>query len=125
MCENISFEIQEDHVQDKSQEDHVQDKSQELLDFSFFEQVDLDIQEKVAKKLNYQLNFSLKDILRICDYYEIAKKQRKGKKEFLVEQLVEFEENPLHWEKVQKRQHLWYCIEELKKDSFMKKCILW
>ena len=75
--------------------------------------------------LNYQLNFNVKQLLQICDYYGIAKmmRQQKCNKDEVIMMLVDFEASEENCEIVTKRQLLWYYVNELKNDSFMKKYI--
>jgi len=75
--------------------------------------------------LNYQLNFNVKQLLQICDYYGIAKtmRQQKCNKDEIIMMLVDFEASEENCEIVTKRQLLWYYVNELKNDSFMKKYI--
>ena len=74
---------------------------------------------------NYNLNFSVKQLLQICDYYGIAKtmRQQKCNKDEIIMMLVDFEESEENCEIVTRRQLLWYYVNELKNDSFMKKYI--
>jgi hypothetical protein len=63
----------------------------------------------------------------ICDYYGIAKelKANKYNKDLIIQYLVEYEINPINNDIVFKRQNMWFYINELKNDKFMKKYILW
>lgn len=75
--------------------------------------------------LNYNLNYNVKQLLQICDYYGIAKtmRQQKCNKDEIIMMLVDFEASEENCEIVTKRQLLWYYVNELKNDSFMKKYI--
>ena len=75
--------------------------------------------------LNYQLNFNVKQLTQICDYYGLAKtmRQQKCNKDEIIMMLVDFEASEENSEIVTKRQLLWYYVNELKNDSFMKKYI--
>ena len=77
--------------------------------------------------MHYIDNFTIKELLMICDYYGIAKelKANKYNKDLIVQYLVEFEINPINNDIVFKRQNMWFYINELKNDKFMKKYILW
>jgi hypothetical protein len=63
----------------------------------------------------------------ICDFYEITKelKTYKCNKEQVILSLVEFELSSCNEELVSKRQTLWFYINELKNNKFMKKHIMW
>jgi hypothetical protein len=81
----------------------------------------------VSNIMNYTDNFTVKELLLICDYYGIAKglKSKKINKEQIVYFLVDFESNHNNAEIVCKRQNLWFYMNELKNDKFMKKYVLW
>ena len=75
--------------------------------------------------LNYLLNYNIKQLTCICEYYGIKIKKLYTKKEDIIHQIVLFESDLDNFEKVSKRLNMWFYIEELKKDAFMKKYILW
>ena len=77
--------------------------------------------------INYNENFTVKELLVICEYYGFLKeiKTNKCNKDQIIEILVNFENDPINNEIVFKRQNLWFYINELKNDKFMKKYILW
>lgn len=77
--------------------------------------------------INYNENFTVKELLLICEYYGFAKelKSNKFNKEQIIHFLVSFENDIENCEIVFQRHHMWYYINELKKDKFMKKFILW
>jgi hypothetical protein len=84
--------------------------------------------EMMSKMVNYNLNYLAKDLLVICDYYGIGKnlKTAKANKEQIIEALVFFENSPENQEIVSKRNLLWFYMNELKNDRFMRKFIvLW
>jgi hypothetical protein len=88
------------------------------------ENVDLEI---LSKSMVYDMNYNIKQLTRICEYYGISKdiKINKLKKDDIINILLDFEENPLNIDIVYKRQQLWYFMSELKNDNFMKKYIIW
>jgi len=77
--------------------------------------------------INYSENFTVKELLVICEYYGFLKeiKTNKCNKDQIIEILVNFENDPINNDIVFKRQNLWFYINELKNDKFMKKYILW
>ena len=81
----------------------------------------------VSKMLNYKDNFTVKDLLIICDYYGFSKELKNSKcnKEQIIEILVSFESDPTNDDIVNKRQTLWVYINELKNDKYMKKYVIW
>jgi hypothetical protein len=83
--------------------------------------------KNTAKTMDYEINYTLKQLLRICDYYGITKeiKANKLKKEDIISFLIDFEENVNNTIIVYKREQLWFYMNELKNDNFMKKFLLW
>ena len=79
------------------------------------------------KMINYHENFTVKELLMICDYYGFAKalKNSKCNKEQIIEILVSFESDLNNSDIVFKRQNMWFYMSELKNDKFMKKFLLW
>jgi hypothetical protein len=97
----------------------------ELLDEAINSQLDTDIY--IPHMINYSENSTIKELLMICDYYGFAKelKSNKCSKGQIIQILVDFEMNPRNNEVVYKRRSLWFYINELKRDKFTKKFILW
>jgi hypothetical protein len=81
----------------------------------------------VPQMINYNENFTVKELLIICEYYGFAKdlKSNKCNKEEIINFLVNFESNPDNSDIVFRRQNMWFYINELKNDKFMKKYVLW
>jgi|LauGreSBDMM110SN_4_FD.fasta_scaffold145801_2 hypothetical protein len=77
--------------------------------------------------MHYSDNFTIKELFLICDYYGISKELKANKctKDLIVQFLVEFETNPDNNDIVFKRQNMWFYMNELKNDKFMKKYVLW
>jgi len=88
---------------------------------------ELDDDLAVPKMINYHENFTVKELLLICDYYGFAKelKTNKCNKDQIIEILVSFESDLNNSDIVFKRQNMWFFINELKNDKFMKKFLLW
>jgi hypothetical protein len=79
----------------------------------------------IPQMVNYNINYNVKELFIICEYYGIAKQLKKYNKEQIIESLVIFETNPQNSEIVNKRKNMWFYINELKNDKFMKKYVLW
>jgi hypothetical protein len=88
---------------------------------------ELDDELTIPKMINYHENFTVKELLLICDYYGFAKelKTNKCNKDQIIEILVSFESDLNNSDIVFKRQNMWFFINELKNDKFMKKFLLW
>jgi hypothetical protein len=76
---------------------------------------------------DYEMNYNVKQLMLICEYYDILKDVRtnKLKKQDIIEQILLFEKNVENVEITMKRKELWYYINELKNDKMMKKFVIW
>jgi hypothetical protein len=83
--------------------------------------------ERISQSLHYKLNYTVKELIRICEYYKIDKfiKQCKQNKDDIISQIVMFETHVDNCDCVARRQSLWFCINELKNDKYMKKYVIW
>jgi hypothetical protein len=81
----------------------------------------------IPQMINYNENYTVKQLLLICEYYGFIKdvKTNKFNKEQIIDFLVSFESDPNNCDIVFKRQNMWFYINELKNDKFMKKFVLW
>ena len=108
-------------------------ENQEENDFNIdelmaeIENTELNDEMQVPQMINYHENFTVKELLMICEYYGFAKdlKNNKYNKEEIIQYLVSFESDPINSDIVFKRQNMWFYINELKNDKFMKKFVLW
>jgi hypothetical protein len=76
---------------------------------------------------DYDLNYSVKQLLLICDYYAISKgamRTNKMKKQDIIEQVILFEHDPNNIEVVERRKRMWFYLNQLKEDKFMKKYVI-
>ena len=123
---NIIFFLEDDAMATYDNEFNINDFMNDMEDFV---DVKLDEEEdlKIPQLINYNENYTVKELLLICDYYGIAKelKANKCNKDVIIQFLVDFESRPINIELVFKRQNLWFYMDELKKDKFMKKYVLW
>tara|TARA_B100001769_G_C22043135_1_gene560637 strand:- start:265 stop:687 length:423 start_codon:yes stop_codon:yes gene_type:complete len=76
----------------------------------------------VAQELNYNENYTLRQLYRIAEYYDISK--RKKKKTELIEEIVVFENQPENCEIVNRRATLWSYMEEIKQDKYLSKFLI-
>jgi hypothetical protein len=75
---------------------------------------------------NYEINFNVKQLMLICEYYEMKDiRANKLKKQDIIEQIILFETNPENIEVVTRRKELWYYIDELRNDKMMKRFVIW
>ena len=96
----------------------------------------------LALSLSYETNYKIMDLNKIADYYGILltklqnnsyndpnntkgkKKYVKKKKDELIEDIVNFEEDELNANIVYRRKQLWFYIDELKTDKYLQKHII-
>jgi hypothetical protein len=122
--ENISFLI--DYSETTESEVTIDDKNgvQQYENANIYEEF-LDNEDMTPYILNYQLNFTLRQLTQICDYYNISK-PKKCNKDILIQMIIHFEGNVANEDIVTKRKMMWFYMEELKNDKYMKKYIvLW
>jgi len=125
--ENVFFSL------DETENEVNTDDSTQLNDF--FEELnfedemtDLNNQGIIeVMHVDYKINYTVKELLLICEYYGLAKelKIQKCCKDIIILVLVDFESNPLNNTIVLRRQEMWRYINILKNDKFMKKYVLW
>ena len=122
--ENVFFSLDESDQSDDSNE-----IPNFLDDFNFTNEVNDLNNEGIIEVMfvDYKLNYTVKELLLICEYYGIAKELKINKccKDIIIQILVDFENNPLNNTIVLRRQEMWRCINILKNDKFMKKYVLW
>jgi hypothetical protein len=123
--DNISFFFHEEECKENSTNNTDIDINS-FLDNCEIEKTDKNPELFIPHIFNYQDNFTIKELLLICEYYGIAKelKLNKCNKEKIIYFLVDFESNSKNFEIVCKRQTLWFYINEIKNDKFMKKYLL-
>lgn len=73
----------------------------------------------------YESTCSVKDIVKIGEYYGIQKQFAKLKKLEMIYLVVLFENDGKNADIVLKRKQLWFYVEELKQDKFMKRFVVW
>lgn len=78
-------------------------------------------------ELYYNQECTVKDLLKICQYYSIDKciKTSKCKKPDIIDTIVYFENLPENKEIVKKRNRMWAYMQELSNDPKMKKYLIW
>lgn len=122
MGENIHFNIDEVHEETNVNFDEIMSNFENEM-FNDYERENI----IASQILNYQMNFTIKQLIVICDYYGISKeiKLNKATKIEIINTLVYFENNSINEDVVLKRQNLWFYLNEIKNDKIMKKYVLW
>jgi hypothetical protein len=95
-----------------------------MKDLNYFIQKDLYCGND---NLYYNENYKLKDLMKICEYYGIAKnvKASKCKKQDIISTIIYFENSIDNYDIVLKRHKMWAYMTELLEDPKMKCFLLW
>lgn len=90
---------------------------------------------EISEMKNYEMNYTIKQLFLICDYYGLTKqaksseicgtKARTMKKNEIISLIMMFENDMENIEIVMKRKEMWYYMDLLKADKMMKKYLLW
>ena len=123
----MQLNIEELYGDDGDHRDEIADLSLNFMNLMNGINGEDDEDEKMCQVLNYTLNYTVKDMTKICEYYRIDKmvKKQKMNKEDIINSVVSFERDYKNNDTVARRQLLWHCMQELKQDGFMKKYVLW
>ena len=81
-----------------------------------------DYESAYAQILDYKTNYLKKDLIKIAEYYDIS--VRKKTKDILVEEILSFENNPENCIIIERRQTLWFYLNELMEDNYLRKYII-
>ena len=118
---NIFFSLEE--------KDEGKDENKDINQPNIFELMNLLADDQYISIYDqcYYNEYTIKDLLKICNYYGIDKniKLSKCKKQDIIFTLIYFESLPENTEIVQKRQESWRYITNLLNDLKMKKYIIW
>jgi len=118
--ENITFFLDDEQIDDFLDLNELENQLNEI-NMSNIQDDDIFIEMK-----NYELNFNVKQLMLICEYYNMKDiRTNKLKKQDVIEQIILFETDPENIEIVTKRKELWYYIDELKNDKMMKRFVIW
>jgi hypothetical protein len=117
----ISFLIEEVESAENDMDFNIEDLMNQI------DETDIEAEMTVPHMINYHENYTVKELLLICEYYGFAKdlKNNKFNKDQIIEYLVTFESDIANTDIVFRRQNMWFYINELKNDKFMKKFVLW
>ena len=75
----------------------------------------------MAMHIEYELNYTIKQLKAISDYYNLT--IRKLKKNEIIDNIILFEVEDENQTVVYSRKRLWYFVEELKNDRFFDNII--
>lgn len=135
MNENITFLLKEKEtneisdnelqkmIQELNEEINVEYKDDKNIDLMYFVNKDFYNNDE----LYYNQEYSIKELLKICNYYGIDKNIRtsKCKKQDIISTIIYFESLTENYLIVQERNLMWAYMTELFNDSIMKKYVIW
>lgn len=78
--------------------------------------------ERMAIRLDYETNYTVKMLRHILDYYKLDRK--KLLKTEMINKIIDFEQNYENIEIVEKRRYMWSIIDEIKDDEYLSKYII-
>lgn len=141
--QNIYYEIQEpsnfykDFSVDESKEEDINQIVDNLSDIGFDDDNNIykynepsefyELDEDILIKKTYEYSrYTIKELLLICEYYNIQKivQYNKLKKNDIIDQIIWFESQEENRDLVEKRLFLWKTMSELKKDKILRKFIV-
>jgi hypothetical protein len=76
----------------------------------------------IALELEYDTNYTKKELEKIIDYYKLDKRNKR--KSDIIESIIFFEKNVQNIEKVHMRKKLWSYMEEIKEDDYLRKFLI-
>jgi len=107
-------------IEIKDIEDMVQKKCEDLNNQEAEHSTDEDT--ILSDKINYDINYLKKDLVHIMNYYGLS--IRKKKKSDLIDDIVEFENEPDNQFIVDHRKTLWFYWDELSNDEYLSKFVI-
>ena len=107
-------------IEIKDIEDMVQKKCEYLNNQEAEHSADEDT--VLSDKINYDINYLKKDLVHIMNYYGLS--IRKKKKSDLIDDIVEFENEPDNQFIVEHRKTLWFYWDELSNDEYLSKFVI-
>ena len=124
--DNISFSFIENPEETKDTNSNSDIDINKMI-FELNHQFIINEEISIPHLINYRENYTIKELLLICDYYGIVKEYKLNKcnKEQIIDFLINFELNPNNSEIISRRKNMWFYISELKNDKFMKKYVIW
>jgi len=124
--ENITFNFTDTDTDNYPNDNNLTDEFYALLNKGDESSADNQYDKIFMEIKNYDLNFTIKQLTQICEYYNLSKdiKLNKMKKQDIIEQIVLFEHSYENYNIVLKRKEMWYYMSELKNDKLMKKMVI-
>lgn len=83
-----------------------------------------DMDHLVCQIENYELNYTIKQLISILDYYGFQKNRNQFKKSELISHILLFENNPENYLKTMERKKKWFYLNQIAEDKQLKKYLL-
>lgn len=128
---NLSYNITEvekeksvdiDQLVDNINKEHLECTGKEPDIFDDEDENELGGSVRLAMRLDYDTNYTVKMLRHIMDYYRLDRK--KLRKTDMIDNIIEFEQDYENVEIVEKRRHMWEVMDEIKDDEYLSKYII-
>tara|TARA_B100001063_G_scaffold246352_1_gene285118 strand:- start:516 stop:920 length:405 start_codon:yes stop_codon:yes gene_type:complete len=83
---------------------------------------EVSLDDMAAGELDYDTNYTKKDLVKIAEYYEIS--IRKKNKSVIISDIVIFESAIENTAIVERRRELWFYINEINEDKYLSKYLI-
>lgn len=110
------------HMKRRSYDKDIEEINNEIEKISLDNNDFSDYDSAYAQILDYKTNYLKKDLIKIAEYYDIGVKKKT--KDILIEDILSFENNPENCVIVERRQTLWFYLNELMEDNYLRKYII-
>ena len=127
-AENITYSVQERHTDCLIYDErHLTDM---ITEFEHLPVVS-DYDDVFCERADYETNYTAKQLLVICEYYGIQKVVKNGKphrvtrKEDMIDAITAFEGDASNRETTRQRKQMWFYMEQIKSDKFLKRFLIW
>ena len=128
-CQNLTFSLHEDKKNNEKNKNNEKISYEDILNLvtGLEEEQEQDeefgiVDEYTTLEIDYNMNFTRKELDRIADYYQISK--RKKNKQEMVVHIILFELNVENTYIVYKRKQLWGYIKEIQEDKYLSKFLI-
>lgn len=128
-CQNLTFSLHEDKKNNEKNKNNEKISYEDILNLVTGLEEEQEEQEEfgivdeyTTLEIDYNMNFTRKELDRIADYYQISK--RKKNKQEMVVHIILFELNVENTYIVYKRKQLWGYIKEIQEDKYLSKFLI-
>jgi hypothetical protein len=118
---NMFFSLQDDDLGQKTSD---QNEIDDYIQRFFEDECNVD-DDQIYLAHQYEASYSVKELLKICEYYGIIKQRNQRKKMELIYAILLYEKDPTNESTVETRKRFWGYLDELKQDKFMKQFVVW